>query len=1406
MGYIKKLKNNELVGGTDKHTIYPVTSTKAVFEEVTEGSESSFKSQKTINGEHDGRIKDLENEMPDTVKSITINGGRRVNRVDENGNVDLTIYSDEGQDYEGLTEVVADLRDIVGENPEEPQSGTLLERVDTLEDAVGTGGSVDQRISDAVTIEKNRAEGIEGNLQTQINGKQKTLSVGAGITLTSDGIISATADPSIGKVVEAKPTTDIVDGMIYLVQTETPGTYVQWVHYGNDWTNKGEISLGITTDDTLDSTSSNPIQNAAVAAQIGYFVCGNGYASSEIKDVDALGFNLPDVGGDFKIKMNEANTHAGPVYLRFNLSNATKAELKYNRESVSSTNTWEEGEVISVYYDGNVYQSTNVLGGSSDLKEIKGNNGYIVNLNVGIGNTVEPEAQNAGTVCKEIKVEEGDVFLITAHGGYTTGRAWGFIDSNRILLDVAEPKAILENKVLVVPSGVDKVILNNVLNGELGCLDYKWYYAKAGSTGAHDLLANGYLYTEMRTLDVSQYYRKGDAVKTKDGELRKLTQDIGMLNLTDEVSAGDVLAQGRRTFYALNDVSAYNDENTYSDGDYAIKDGVVKVYDETNTTWTEVTLADYKADTEMWKELTVDELKGFTEQNSIFKDIAWWSEELFNIDSCVTATSNKSNITSSITNKQFVVTSKKANTTSIAAIGTLPNMIIGRKYRIEFDYCHTMGSDKYFYFELGHGYINSNNNFIINAEDSKRNFIFGQSGHVSVDYICEHRPYEINYLLLHPSGTGMANTTFTMYNISIKEFCTAVDAIPQAVKAYDIAKDVPMKNADGIAVRRGYIDVETGIYDGNNTTRAVSMDYLAPNVLVTCKEGYYVRGVYRYTKSGENFVFNDYLNFAATPYSSLKPSNYYFRLLFQKGDGSEDIVSSDVIESIQYGVEQLEGVNLPANVELGAYQIEPPYYQPTKYNYPHRMSTGGLFSNAGSITVVCKDGYEANIAYYTRGVAVRYYGWKKEHIGVTQDYPEFAVFFRRADNGDVSDSDLDCVETFKYDNIIGENLLDKAVAPAVGYKDFTVSVDTGVADTVSETLALQDSQVFENDNGRIYLPATYSQYGKPTRLIIHCHGASQNYNNGNVFPAGSMNITLDYLLAKGYAVMDVNGMPGTHSFFATTSGNPVALRSYIKAYDWAIKNFNLYKEIFVVGISAGSIPALQISNLDIIPVLASATYCGIMDFSRAWMLLGGYHPNNQGPAIKSYLADKYAFVGTRPTFGNIDPCSPEEWKYIVDNVKQFEGWNTFTMGITSTMTREQYREIVSVVYGSTRPDWIPDDYSFDSVQQMLLAFRIPQRGDLSSYQTVIAQEKKLFDTCAIQRQVPIKLFHASNDNIAPYRYSQYYYEMCKRGGSIAEFRTFPSGGHNPTGNTITQDGITTNVLTVELLNWLQRFE
>lgn len=70
MAYIKKLKNNELIGGTDNTDVYPVTSTKAVYD-------PDNVSQEDINNDRLERIQTLEgtaevfNEFNETADNIT---------------------------------------------------------------------------------------------------------------------------------------------------------------------------------------------------------------------------------------------------------------------------------------------------------------------------------------------------------------------------------------------------------------------------------------------------------------------------------------------------------------------------------------------------------------------------------------------------------------------------------------------------------------------------------------------------------------------------------------------------------------------------------------------------------------------------------------------------------------------------------------------------------------------------------------------------------------------------------------------------------------------------------------------------------------------------------------------------------------------------------------------------------------------------------------------------------------------------------------------------------------------------------------------------------------------------------------------------------------------------------------
>ena len=97
-------------------------------------------------------------------------------------------------------------------------------------------------------------------------------------------------------------------------------------------------------------------------ALVGYGVCDTA-ASTGTKAVSIANFPGPTafVGGSFKVKMTYGNTADSNVKM---VVNGTAAiNLRYNNKAVTSENCWEAGEVLSVYFDGNYYQATNVQGG-----------------------------------------------------------------------------------------------------------------------------------------------------------------------------------------------------------------------------------------------------------------------------------------------------------------------------------------------------------------------------------------------------------------------------------------------------------------------------------------------------------------------------------------------------------------------------------------------------------------------------------------------------------------------------------------------------------------------------------------------------------------------------------------------------------------------------------------------------------------------------------------------------------------------------------------------------------------------------------------------------------------------------------------------------------------------------------
>ena len=145
---------------------------------------------------------------------------------------------------------------------------------------------------------------------------------------------------------------------------------------------------------------------------------------------------------------------------------------------------------------------------------------------------------------------------------------------------------------------------------------------------------------------------------------------------------------------------------------------------------------------------------------------------------------------------------------------------------------------------------------------------------------------------------------------------------------------------------------------------------------------------------------------------------------------------------------------------------------------------------------------------------------------------------------------------------------------------------------------VQDGEKIYYDSGVLMLPDSYSKDGKPTRLVINCHGAGGTVETDD--SQVEAQVLAKYLLANGYAIMDVNGLPKELSEkegidIRNNVGSPLALQSYIKAYHYCIENFNLKKDVFVHGGSMGGISSTNLVLSGSIPVIAQSGFCPVLD-------------------------------------------------------------------------------------------------------------------------------------------------------------------------------------------------------------------
>lgn len=233
-------------------------------------------------------------------------------------------------------------------------------------------------------------------------------------TTKSKGILNYGTNPATAfpNAVEGDWCMILSEGNVFPATIKT--------YNGTSWTGSGQwnpsgIDLtGYATTAAMNTAIANSLLQAT--ARMGY---GEATANNNAYSVTITNYTLPTNGGVVRVKMPTAATGAATL----NISSTGAKTILYNGAAVSSQNTWEAQEIISVFYDGTKYMASNSQGGGGKAEKIKYNNLQSGLAAENVQGAVDELSQNV-TILDKIRVAEGTSpdLDITDEDGYVLAR------------------------------------------------------------------------------------------------------------------------------------------------------------------------------------------------------------------------------------------------------------------------------------------------------------------------------------------------------------------------------------------------------------------------------------------------------------------------------------------------------------------------------------------------------------------------------------------------------------------------------------------------------------------------------------------------------------------------------------------------------------------------------------------------------------------------------------------------------------------------------------------------------------------------------------------------------------------------------------------------------------------------